>query len=150
MVDTDGFHFLLCSFLDFFQFCHKEYTFLLQNNGNIIYLKQYIKYFIALPTPVPRLLKGSWGIWAGGSAGFGCHILGSLGIVGSQAIEGTIQQFIWQEHSQLRMLSPEGEDTAPAQNVPTCNNMDGLRGYCAKWNKSDKDNYCITSLICGI
>ena len=24
-------------------------------------LKQYIKYFIALPTPVPRLLKGSEG-----------------------------------------------------------------------------------------
>ena len=29
-------------------------------------------------------------------------------------------------------------------------NTDGLGGYYAKWNKSDKDKYCMISLICGI
>ena len=28
--------------------------------------------------------------------------------------------------------------------------MDGLGGYCAKWNKSEKYKYCIISHICGI
>ena len=30
------------------------------------------------------------------------------------------------------------------------NNMDGLGEYYAKWNKSEKDKYCMISLICGI
>ena len=29
-------------------------------------------------------------------------------------------------------------------------NIDGSRGYYAKWNKSDKDKYYIISLTCGI
>ena len=29
-------------------------------------------------------------------------------------------------------------------------NMDGHRGYYAKWNNSDKDKYCVISFICGI
>ena len=29
-----------------------------------------------------------------------------------------------------------------------CNNMDGPSGYYAKWNKSEKDKYYVTSLIC--
>ena len=31
-----------------------------------------------------------------------------------------------------------------------CGNMDGPRGYSAKWNKSEKDKYCMISLICEI
>ena len=30
-----------------------------------------------------------------------------------------------------------------------CNNMDGPRGYHAKWSKSEKET-CILSLKCGI
>ena len=36
------------------------------------------------------------------------------------------------------------------ENFAICNNMDGLGGYYAKWNKSEKDKYCMISLICGI
>ena len=35
-------------------------------------------------------------------------------------------------------------------NLSTCNNMDGHGGHYAKWNKADKDKYCMISLICGI
>ena len=35
-------------------------------------------------------------------------------------------------------------------NPDTCNNMDGFRGYYAKWNKSEKNEYHMISLICGI
>ena len=28
--------------------------------------------------------------------------------------------------------------------------MDGLKGHYTKWNKSEKDKYCMISLICGI
>ena len=35
-------------------------------------------------------------------------------------------------------------------NFAICNNMDGLGGYHAKWDKSEKDEYCMISLICGI
>ena len=28
--------------------------------------------------------------------------------------------------------------------------MNGLEGYYAKWNKSEKDKYCMTSFLCGI
>ena len=28
--------------------------------------------------------------------------------------------------------------------------MDGLKGYYVKWNKSEKEKYCIISLIYGI
>ena len=32
-----------------------------------------------------------------------------------------------------------------------CSNMDGPRDYHAKWSKStEKDKYCMMSLICGI
>ena len=31
-----------------------------------------------------------------------------------------------------------------------CNNMDGPRGYYAQWNKSEKDKYYMTSLVCEI
>ena len=34
-------------------------------------------------------------------------------------------------------------------NFTFCNNMDGPRGYHAKWNESDKEKHMI-SLICGI
>ena len=34
-------------------------------------------------------------------------------------------------------------------NSAICNKMDGVRRYYAKWNKSEKDKYCIT-LICGL
>ena len=30
-----------------------------------------------------------------------------------------------------------------------CNNMDELGGYYAKWNKSEKNKYCIISIIFG-
>ena len=35
-------------------------------------------------------------------------------------------------------------------NSAICNNMDGLREYYAKWNKSDIDKYCMLSLLCRI
>ena len=35
-------------------------------------------------------------------------------------------------------------------NLAICNNMDGSRGYYAKWNKSEKDKYFMISLICGV
>ena len=35
-------------------------------------------------------------------------------------------------------------------NLTICNDMDGAREYYAKRNKSDKDKYCMISLICGI
>ena len=35
-------------------------------------------------------------------------------------------------------------------NLAICNNTDGLREHCAKWNKSEKDKYYIVLLICGI
>ena len=35
-------------------------------------------------------------------------------------------------------------------NFTICGNMDGLRGYYAKWNKSEQDKYCILSLTYGI
>ena len=31
-----------------------------------------------------------------------------------------------------------------------CSNMDGLGGYYAKWNKTEKDKYCMISLLCEI
>ena len=34
-------------------------------------------------------------------------------------------------------------------NFAICSNMDGLAGYYAKWNKSEKNKYFILSLICG-
>jgi len=34
-------------------------------------------------------------------------------------------------------------------NSAICDNLDGPSGHCAKWNKSEKDKYCI-SLIHGI
>ena len=34
--------------------------------------------------------------------------------------------------------------------IAICSNIDGPRGYYAKWNTSDKDKYCMISLICGI
>ena len=36
------------------------------------------------------------------------------------------------------------------RNLAICNNMDGSRGYYAKWNKSEKDKYFMISLICGV
>ena len=35
-------------------------------------------------------------------------------------------------------------------NPDICDNMDELRGYCARWNKLEKDKYHMISLICGI
>ena len=35
-------------------------------------------------------------------------------------------------------------------NFVICNNIDGLRGYYAKWNKSGKDKFGMISLTCGI
>ena len=35
-------------------------------------------------------------------------------------------------------------------NCAICNNMDGPRRYYAKWNKLEKDKYCMISLVCGI
>ena len=35
-------------------------------------------------------------------------------------------------------------------NLAICNNMDGTRGYNAKWNQSVEDNYHMIKLICGI
>ena len=34
--------------------------------------------------------------------------------------------------------------------LPFCNNMGGLGGHYTQWNKSEKDKYCMISLICGI
>ena len=36
------------------------------------------------------------------------------------------------------------------QNVAICSNMDGPRGHYAKQSKSEKDKYCMISLICVI
>ena len=33
---------------------------------------------------------------------------------------------------------------------PICDNMDGPWAHYAKWDKSEKDKYCIMSFICGI
>ena len=35
-------------------------------------------------------------------------------------------------------------------NFVICSNIDGSGGYYAKWNKSEKDKYCMIWLICGI
>ena len=35
-------------------------------------------------------------------------------------------------------------------NFAICNNMDGVGGYFAKWNKSEKDKHCMLSLTGGI
>ena len=35
-------------------------------------------------------------------------------------------------------------------NLAICDNMNGPRWYNATWNKSDKDKYCMVSLICAI
>ena len=35
-------------------------------------------------------------------------------------------------------------------NLAICNNMDGSRGYYAKWNKSERDQYHMISLTHGI
>ena len=35
-------------------------------------------------------------------------------------------------------------------NFAICSNMDGPGGYYAKLNKSEKDKYCMISLICEI
>ena len=35
-------------------------------------------------------------------------------------------------------------------NLNSCGDMYGPRGYYDKWNKSDKDKYCMTSLTCEI
>ena len=35
-------------------------------------------------------------------------------------------------------------------NLAICNNMDGSRGYYAKWNKSEKDKYLMVSLVCRV
>ena len=35
-------------------------------------------------------------------------------------------------------------------NFATCSNVDELRGHYAKWNKSEKDKYCMIPLICEI
>ena len=36
------------------------------------------------------------------------------------------------------------------ENPAIFNNMDGTWGYYAKWGKSEKDKYCMISLMCGI
>ena len=35
-----------------------------------------------------------------------------------------------------------------SQDSKVCDNVDRPRGYCAKWNESDKDKYRMISLIC--
>ena len=35
-------------------------------------------------------------------------------------------------------------------NNTTFGNIDGPMDYHSKWNESEKDKYCIISLICGI
>ena len=35
------------------------------------------------------------------------------------------------------------------RNAAVWDNMNGLWGHCAKWNKPDKDKYCRMSPICG-
>ena len=35
-------------------------------------------------------------------------------------------------------------------NPATCNNMVGPWGHYDKWNKTEKDKYSMTALICGI
>ena len=34
--------------------------------------------------------------------------------------------------------------------IASCDNMDGLWGHYAKWNKLEKNKYHMNSLICGI
>ena len=36
------------------------------------------------------------------------------------------------------------------RNFAICSNMDGLGRHYAKWNKSEKEKYCMISFICGI
>ena len=35
-------------------------------------------------------------------------------------------------------------------NLANCGSIDGLRGHYVKWNRSEKDKYCMLSLIFGI
>ena len=35
-------------------------------------------------------------------------------------------------------------------NLAICSNMDGARGFCVNWNKSEKVKYFVISLMCGI
>ena len=35
-------------------------------------------------------------------------------------------------------------------NLTVCSNMNGLGGYYAKWNKSEKDKYYMISFTCKI
>ena len=53
-------------------------------------------------------------------------------------------------HTQARAhVCAEEDNTAIKKNTKFCHlcNMDGLGGHCAKRNKSDKDKYCMMSLI---
>ena len=35
-------------------------------------------------------------------------------------------------------------------NPAICDNMDEFKGHYAKWNKPEKDKYCMISLVSGI
>ena len=51
--------------------------------------------------------------------------------------------FIWRTTEYYSAIKKNG-------NFAICSNMDGLGGHCAEWNKSDKDKYCMISLVCGL
>ena len=36
------------------------------------------------------------------------------------------------------------------RNPAICDNIDEPGGHYAKWNKSEKNKYCMVSLVCGI
>ena len=50
----------------------------------------------------------------------------------------------WGRYTQWNTIWPKKRDHA------NCDNTDGLSGHYTKWNKSEKDKYCVICLICGI
>lgn len=55
-------------------------------------------------------------------------------------------------HNGMKLSHKEKKETLTVVTtwMDLCNNMDGPWGYSSKWNKSEKDNYCMVSLISGI
>ena len=48
------------------------------------------------------------------------------------------------------ILLKEWTNSIKKNELPIGSNIDGPRDYHTKWNKSERDKYCMISQICGI
>ena len=62
------------------------------------------------------------------------------------AVQGTLKSLLQHYSSKASIL----QRSATKWNNAICSNMDGLEGHYAWWNKSEKDKYCLISLICEL